>query len=122
MKKILIIDDSPFYAKMISDALPKGKYTIKTASSGLKGLEELAKERPDLIILDLLMPELDGISFLKKIQVEKGKLPIPVLIFSNMSETDKVAEGVSLGVKGYIVKSQESLGSIAQHIERMFDK
>jgi CheY-like chemotaxis protein len=122
MKKILIIDDSPFYVKMIGEVLPKGKYNIQIASNGLEGLEQIKKDKPDLIVLDLMMPELDGISFLKKIQAESGTLPIPVLIFSNMSEIDKISEGIALGVKGYVVKSQESLASIAEHIERMFEK
>src|SRR4051812_17595094 len=117
MRKILIVDDSPFYAKTISDSLPKKEYAVVVAKDGLEALTMVDSEKPDLILLDLALPKLDGIGFLKKIQEQRGQLKIPIFIFSNTNSMDKVSEGVALGVRGYIVKSTESLKSIVDNIK-----
>ncbi|MBM2817692.1 MAG: phoP [Parcubacteria group bacterium] len=123
MKKILVVDDNVFFAKTISDTLPKDKYTVVTAEDGEDGLKKLQSEKPDLVLLDILMPKIDGIEFLKILQSKRkknaGELPVPIIITSNLSNMNKISEGVSLGVKGYIVKSDENLQSIASSIEQI---
>ena len=124
MKKILVVDDNVFFSKTISDSLPKDKYTVVTAEDGEEGLKKLQSEKPDLILLDILMPKIDGIEFLKILQSKRKKnqreLPVPIIITSNLSNMNKISEGVALGVKGYIVKSDENLQSIANSIEQIF--
>lgn len=117
MKKILVIDDSPFYAKIMSDKLPKEEYEVLVAGDGEEGVQMVAKHDPDLILLDLAMPKLDGISFLKKVQADRGDFAIPVIIFTNNNDLDKVSEGVALGVQGYIVKSLETLETIVESVK-----
>ena len=68
MKKILVIDDDQFFAKTLEAALPKERYELIAAEDGQMGLEKLKSEKPDLVILDLMMPKLDGTAFLKKLQ------------------------------------------------------
>jgi len=123
MKKILIVDDNVFFAKTISELLPAGKYKVVTAEDGEDGLNKLQSEKPDLVLLDILMPKIDGIEFLKILQSKrkekKGELSVPIIITSNLSNMNKISEGVALGVKGYIVKSDESLQSIVQSIEQV---
>ena len=68
MKKILVIDDDQFFNKTLGAALPAGKYTLLSAEDGEAGLKILNEEKPDLIVLDLMMPKLDGTSFLKKLR------------------------------------------------------
>ena len=124
MKKILVVDDNVFFSKTISYSLPKDKYTVVTAEDGEEGLKKLQSEKPDLILLDILMPKIDGIEFLKILQSKRKKnqreLPVPIIITSNLSNMNKISEGVALGVKGYIVKSDENLQSIANSIEQIF--
>lgn len=128
MKKILIVDDDDdddaLFAKIISDTLPKGKYKVAMAENGEEGLRKMESEKPDLILLDILMPKMDGIEFLKILQSRKpqnkGELPVPVIIISNLSNINKISEGVALGVQGYIVKSDESLQNISNNIEQIF--
>jgi len=119
MKKILVIDDDPFFAKTLEASLPKGKYTLLTAEDGEVGLEMLKNEKPDLIILDLLMPKLDGISFLKKLKESPDLPKAPILVSSNLSSVKKISETMSLGAIGYVIKSDESMQSIVQDIERI---
>ena len=119
MKKILVIDDDQFFPKTLEGALPKGKYELVHAEDGEKGLEALKNVKPDLIILDLMMPKLDGTAFLKKLQESPDLPKVPVLVSSNLSSFKKISDVMSLGAVGYVIKSDESLQSIVQDIERI---
>lgn len=119
MKKILVIDDDKFFAKTLESALPKDKYTLEHAEDGEVGLTKLAAIKPDLIILDLMMPKLDGTEFLKRIHASEEFNKIPVLVSSNLSSVKKISDVMSMGAVGYVIKSDESLESIVQDIERV---
>jgi len=119
MKKILVIDDDQFFAKTLEAALPKDKYTLIAAEDGEVGLAKLQSEKPDLIILDLMMPKLDGTEFMKKLQVSPDLHKAPILVSSNLSSIKKVSDVMALGAVGYVIKSDESMASIVQDIERI---
>jgi two-component system chemotaxis response regulator CheY len=119
MKKILVIDDDQFFSKTLEAALPPGKYSLVSAEDGEVGLEKLKSEKPDLIILDLMMPKLDGTAFLKKLQESPDLPKVPVLVSSNLSSVKKISDVMVMGAVGYVIKSDESLESIVQDIERV---
>jgi two-component system, OmpR family, response regulator MprA len=120
MKKILVIDDDQFFGKTLEAALPAGKYALIMAEDGEQGLEKLKSDKPDLIILDLMMPKLDGTAFLKKMQEGGDDMPKPpVLVSSNLSSVKKISDCLALGAIGYVIKSEESMPSIVQDIERV---
>lgn len=81
-KKILVIDDEPNIVKMLESRLKASSYDVVTASNGAEGLERLKKETPDLIILDVLMPVMDGFEFFKTIKKDSQKSRIPVLVLT----------------------------------------
>jgi DNA-binding response OmpR family regulator len=103
MKKILIIDDDQTFLKTMSAKLDLLAYQVVTASDGEEGLSKTLSEKPDLILLDIKMPKLDGFGFLKTLRDEKKVTDIPILITSNLSTIDKISEGISFGVRGYII-------------------
>ncbi len=120
MKKILIIDDDKIFLKIFRDSLQKdhaGVYEIESAENGEEGLAKIELSRPDLIVLDIKMPKMDGIEFLRKLKEYKYEPHIPVLISSNFSDTEKISEGLELGVIGYVIKSDYSLDSIIKRIQ-----
>lgn len=119
MKKILVIDDDQFFSKTLEAALPKEKYILIQAEDGEVGLEKLRSEKPDLVVLDLMMPKLDGASFLKKLQTDSDLPKVPVLVSSNLSSVKKISDVMAMGAVGYVIKSDESLESIVQDIERI---
>lgn len=124
MKKILIIDDDKIFLKIFRDTLGKihgEDYEIASAENGEEGLVKTDEVRPDLIVLDIKMPKMDGIEFLKKLKEKNFDPQIPVLISSNFSDVEKVSEGLELGVKGYVVKSDYSLDGIIKRIEDILD-
>ena len=122
MKKILIIDDDMTFQKIMSDAFKNSGYEVVEAHDGEEGLLLVDKESPNLVILDLVMPKLGGMDFLKTLNKNKNLNKIPVLITSNFSGSDKISEGVEYGVRGYIVKSEESLKTIVNAVESIIGK
>jgi adenylate cyclase len=121
MKKILVIDDEPVFPKMIREGLDATKYEVFEANDGEEGLKRVEETKPDLILLDIMMPKLDGMAFLKKLNDTHGKGVIPVVITSNLSTITKISEGLALGVRGYIIKSNESVQTIARTIDTILE-
>jgi two-component system response regulator VicR len=119
-KKILVIDDDQTFRELISSGVDKDIYQVETAADGVEGLEHLEKAMPDLILLDIMMPRMNGVEFLEKMNEEHKH--IPVIITSNDSSLDTISRGAELGVRGYIVKSNESMKTIMSSIERVFNE
>lgn len=120
IKKILIIDDDKIFAKILRDGLiagGEGKYEVLTAFDGDEGLLMAVKERPDLIMLDMIMPKVSGIEFLRKFRKEEAGKDTPVIVETQLSDLEKMSEGVELGVRGYIIKSDYSLDTILRQVE-----
>ncbi len=122
MKNILVIDDDMTFVAMMKASLDPIEYSVTSAGNGIEGLEAMEESVPNLILLDIMMPKMGGIEFLKKVNEKYGEGNIPVLITSNVSSLDKISEGISLGVRGYFVKSDESLEGIGKIISDVFKK
>ncbi len=125
IKKILIVDDDRIFSKVLKDAFSSAEnidYKIISAYDGEEGLKKAKEEKPDLIILDLMMPKIGGIDFLKQIKKNNGVIDIPVLISSQVSDIEKISEGMELGIVGYIVKADYSLDSIIKQVEDILNK
>jgi DNA-binding response OmpR family regulator len=123
IKKILIIDDDKIFSKILRDGLSaggQGKYEVSATFDGEEGLVLAEKERPDLIMLDLVMPKLGGIEFLKKLRAEEWGKDIPVIVETQLSDMVSMGEGITYGVRGYVVKSDYSLDAILTQIEDVF--
>ena len=120
MRKILVIDDEESFSNLVKESLDSKIYIVDTALDGVSGLKKISESKPDLILLDLNMPGMDGMTFLKALRGNNDNRDIPVIITSNLSSMDKITEGVVLGVRGYIVKSNESLKQITKTIDLVF--
>ncbi|MFH1791257.1 MAG: response regulator [Candidatus Omnitrophota bacterium] len=107
--KVLIIDDEPDLLETMSYRLSTAGYDIMTALDGATGLNRAAQDRPDLVILDVMMPGADGFEILKKLKETKETRDIPVIVFScGRQEEEWAKRSLSLGASGYIVKPFES--------------
>lgn len=120
IKKILIIDDDRIFSKILRDGLisgGQGKYEVVAAFDGEEGFEMASLEKPDLIMLDMMMPKLTGIEFLRKLRSEEWGKDIPVIIDTQLSDLEKMSEGLELDVRGYIIKSDYSMETILARVE-----
>ncbi len=120
MKKILVLDDDATFVATIKAAIDPKAYTVESEGDGARGLAHIAESKPDLILLDINMPKMDGIEFLKEMNAKYGSSAIPVLVTSNVSSLDTISDGISLGVRGYFIKSNESLQGIVRIIDGVF--
>lgn len=122
MKNILLLDDDSTFVAHMKALLDPKEYTVVFATNGVDGLKAIETFKPDAMVLDINMPLMNGLEFLKKANEKFGKGVIPVLITSNLEGIDTVSEGVELGIRGYIVKSKESLESLELSVRNLFQK
>jgi two-component system NtrC family response regulator len=101
-KTILIVDDEKDFCTILSDSLSQDKYRVVTAFNGKTGLELAKKERPDLMLLDIKMPGMDGIEVLRKIK--KMKKEIVVIMFTGYGTLETAREAMKLGAYDYVTK------------------
>jgi two-component system chemotaxis response regulator CheY len=115
--KFLCVDDSATLRKLISMALAGGGHTVFEAEDGRKGLDKLAADTVDCIILDINMPEMNGIDFLKERAKNASWAKIPVIVLTTEAEEEMKATALSLGAKGFLAKpfqKDELLAAIKQ--------
>ena len=117
-RKILVIDDSPTLRKLLGFYLKKKGYAVKEAHNGRVGLESIAKETFDLIILDMAMPVMNGAQVLEKLK-EMKDFKIPILILSADKEEESKATGISLGASYYMTKPFKP-PEVVERIEEIF--
>ena len=105
MKKILIADDDTFFQKFYSSQLKETGFEVDVAVNGIEALEKLKSFKPDLMLLDLIMPEKDGFEVLTEKGADAAIKNIPVIIFSTLGQEKDVQRTKELGAIGYINKS-----------------
>ncbi|AKH19175.1 diguanylate cyclase domain-containing protein [Sedimenticola thiotaurini] len=102
-KTVLIIDDSPINIEHLAQVL-KSEYNIKVANSGASGIEVARKQRPDLILLDIVMPNIDGYEVCRRLKAGDGTRKIPIIFISTKTDVEDETRGLELGAVDYITK------------------
>lgn len=116
-KKILIVEDDANFVTILTDGLRQSGFSnVSSAFDGEAGFKKALEEKPDLILLDLILPKMRGEDFLKKLRAHEELARVPVLIISQLEDYEKIAESMSLGIKGYLVKSDFSLETMIGQI------
>ena len=121
-KKILIVEDDLYINKMYQLKLNLEGYEVEIAENGKVGVEKAKSFEPDIMLLDILMPEMDGFEVLKRIKADADTKDIPVLIMSNLGQEDHIQKGKELGAVGYIVKTQYTPAKVVEIIKEVLDK
>lgn len=114
--KVLLIEDEKELLELYKLKLTLDDYEVLTAGTGQEGLKIAWKESPDLIFLDIKMPEMDGFEVLKKLRENPKTKDAPVIILSNFDEQDMVEKGLSLGANEYLVKSSFSPNDVSKKV------
>jgi len=105
MKKILIIEDDPFLNEMYAAKFSQSGFQVEMATDGKKGLEKIETSKPDLILLDIVLPKMDGFEILKKVKEDSQLKKIPVILLTNLGQKNEVEKGLALGADEYIIKA-----------------
>lgn len=118
-KKILLIEDDLAVVRILETKLEIEGYEVLSAYNGKTGLEKVMKEKPNLILLDILLPKMNGFEVLRKIKENSETSSIPVMILSNLGEDENINRGIKLGAKDYIVKAHYNLEEIVRKIRQI---
>ncbi len=115
--RVLLIEDEKEVAELYKLKLTLDGYEVVVAESGQKGLDEAFKKNPELIFLDIKMPEMDGFEVLKKLRKSPKTESVPVIILSNFDEEDLIQKGLTLGANEYLIKSQFTPEQISEKVK-----
>ncbi|MDO8609910.1 MAG: response regulator [bacterium] len=115
--KILIVEDDNFFRNFYTSKLKEKGYEVDSASDGIEGLEKIKIWLPDLILLDIIMPKMDGFELLTRMRNENISMNIPVIVFSTLGQEVDVEKAKMLGAKDYINKSYFDFENMLQKIK-----
>ena len=122
MKTILFIEDEPTLQKTVGQFLEKEGYQTKSALDGQVGLALAKKFKPDLILLDLILPKKDGFEVLRELKKDATTKDIPVIILTNLEGGVDVEKALSLGATTYLVKANYELEEVAKKIKETLNQ
>ena len=103
-KKILVVDDERHIVRLVEVNLARAGYDVATAYDGIEALEVVKKARPDMIVLDVMMPRMDGFEVLKRLQADEETQNIPVIMLTAKAQDADIFKGWSSGVSSYLTK------------------
>ena len=121
-QKILVVEDDQFLRDLYVDILSSAGYRVEQAPDGEIGYQQMKKGGFDLVLLDIMLPKLDGISILKKLSQEAPPNPPNriVIVLSNLGQESVIAEAVNLGARGYMIKSdltpEQALNEVKRYL------
>jgi DNA-binding response OmpR family regulator len=104
MKKILAVDDEPSIRRLVEVNLQRAGYAITTAPDGQAALSQIARERPDMVLLDVMMPRMDGFELLRRLKADPATAGIPVLMLTARAQDADVFRGLQSGADFYLTK------------------
>lgn len=116
-KKILVVEDEIALLEALTEKLTKENFEVLQAKNGQEGLQQGLNLHPDLILLDILMPVMDGMTMLTKLRADDWGKSVPIIILTNLSDEQKVSESLSAGVFDYLVKSGWTLEDLTKKIK-----
>jgi len=117
--KVLLIEDDITLSKMYEKKFKTEGYETMTAYDGLDGLEKATKEKPDMVVLDVMLPKLDGLAVFKKMRSNPATFKIPVLLLTNFDQEDAVFEAFKLGALDYLIKSEVTPQKVVTKVESL---
>ena len=116
-KKILVVEDDKFLLKAYEIKFKQSDFDVILATDGINGFKLAEKEKPSLIILDLMLPRMNGFEFLKKIKSDEKLKNIPIIVVSNLGQKNDCEKAIKLGAKEFLIKTNYSLEEIIKKIK-----
>jgi len=116
-KKILVVEDEATLQKALNDVLAQEGYEVLNALDGVTGLDLAKKENPDLILLDIILPKMDGFDVLRGLKEEDYK--IPVIVLTNLSDIKDIQKALDLGATTYLVKADFHLEDVLKKVKEV---
>lgn len=117
MTKILIVEDDPLILRMYKKIFSFEKYEVDVASNGQEGFDKAKSGKPNLVLLDIMMPKMNGLEMLQKLKADPVTKKIPVVILTNLSDKKDAETALKMGAVKYIVKSEQDAESVTKMVK-----
>lgn len=121
-KNILLIEDDPFIADIYLTKLKESGFKVRIAKDGKTALQKIGEEKPDLLLLDIVLPNINGWEILKTIKGDKNLKDIKVIILSNLEQKPEVEKGMKLGADKYLIKAHYTPSEVVSKIKEIFNQ
>lgn len=118
-KIVLLVEDDPFLMDIYNTKLEKEGFEVKIAENGEKALKILGKEKLDLLILDIVLPKIDGWEILEKIKKDRELKNLPVIVLSNLGQKAEVEKGLRSGAVKYLIKAHFTPAEVVNEIKKI---
>ena len=119
MAKVLLVEDDEMLHSMYTQKFGKEGYTVFSAYNGLEGIKQAEAEKPDIILLDIIMPKMDGFVTLKKLKDNPVTVNIPVVMLTNLGQEEDVKKGKELGADDYFIKANHTPAEIVDKVKEL---
>lgn len=120
--KILLIEDDPFLLNMYATKFELENFKVTVADDGEKGLRAVEKEIPDIILLDIMLPKMNGFEVLKQLKTSRDFRNIPVILLTNLSQKNEIEQGLSMGANDYLIKAHFMPSEVVEKIKEILKK
>jgi len=121
MEKILIIEDEPMLLDLLKKRLIEEGYEVETALDGEEGLKKMKESKPDLILLDIIMPRLGGFEVMEKMKKDQELADIPVIIISNSGQPVELDRAKNLGARDWLIKTEFDPQEVIQKVKKILE-
>ncbi len=118
-KTILLVEDDPFLVDIYTTKLRDSGFLVETATDGTSGLRKLKEKEFDLLVLDIVLPHIDGWQILKEIEGDEKFKNLKVVIFSNLGQKEEVEKGLKMGAVKYFIKAHYTPSEIVEEIKKI---
>lgn len=119
MKSILLIEDDPFLADIYNTKLKKAGFSVDIAVDGQEGLRKIKEQIPDLVLLDIVLPNVDGWEFLNRVRKDYRLSDLKIVIISNLAQKGEIKKGLELGAIKYLIKAHYTPSEIVDVIKKI---
>ena len=119
--KIALIEDDKTLSNVLKEELEDAGFEVIQAFDGVDGFVLVKKEKPDLVLLDIIMPKLDGVSLLKRLKEDEEIKDIPVVMLTVFGSYEKIADAIEIGADAYFVKDQQKMSNVVEAIKVMLE-
>ena len=121
-KTVLVVDDDVSQRKVLNEKFTIEGYNVLLAENGEEGLKIALEKHPDIILLDITMPKMDGPSMFTELSRDKWGIEVPVIMLSNLSDSKYIVENIKNGVTDYIVKSDSKIADVVKKVKEILEK
>ncbi len=119
--KILIIEDDPFLADIYATKFNQEGFSVGIAADGELGFKKIQEEKPDIVLLDIVLPKMDGLEVLKKAKEAPELKSIPIVLLTNLGQEGEIKRGLEAGAIQYLIKAHHAPGEVVNLVKKILE-